>query len=69
MITIDDEHLADQLLIPMVLTGGGIFRTTKPSLHTTTDAEVIQRFVNVAIRIEQEFALVWHVQFGRVKLR
>ena len=32
-----DEHLADQLLIPMVLAGGGSFRTTKPSLHTTTN--------------------------------
>ena len=27
-----DEHLADQLLIPMALAGGGSFRTTKPSL-------------------------------------
>ena len=25
-----DEHLADQLLIPMALAGGGSFRTTKP---------------------------------------
>ena len=56
-----DEHLADQLLIPMVLAGGGSFRTTKPSLHTTTNAEVIQRFVSVPIRMEQESDLVWRV--------
>jgi RNA 3'-terminal phosphate cyclase (ATP) len=60
-----DEHLADQLLIPMVLAGGGSFRTTKPSLHTTTNADVIQRFLYVPIRIEQETEVVWHVKVGR----
>ena len=60
-----DEHLADQLLIPMVLAGGGSFRTTKPSLHTTTNAEVIQRFVTIPIRTEQESELVWRVEVGR----
>jgi len=60
-----DEHLADQLLIPMVLAGRGSFRTTKPSLHTTTNAEVIQRFVSVPIRMEQESDLVWRVNVGR----
>jgi len=59
-----DEHLADQLLIPMVLAGGGSFRTTNPSLHTTTNAQVIQRFVKVAIRIEQESELAWRVAIG-----
>ncbi len=56
-----DEHLADQLLIPMALAGGGSFRTTKPSLHTTTNAEVIQRFLPVPIQIDQETELVWCV--------
>jgi RNA 3'-terminal phosphate cyclase (ATP) len=59
-----DEHLADQLLIPLALAGGGSFRTTKPSLHTTTNAEVIQRFLSVSIRIEQENELVWRVIVG-----
>jgi RNA 3'-terminal phosphate cyclase (ATP) len=59
-----DEHLADQLLIPMVLAGGGSFRTTKPSLHTATNAEVIQRFLPVPIRIDQESELVWCVKVG-----
>ena len=59
-----DEHLADQLLIPMALAGGGSFRTTKPSLHTTTNAEVIQRFLPVPIRIDQESELVWCVKVG-----
>jgi RNA 3'-terminal phosphate cyclase (ATP) len=61
-----DEHLADQLLMPMALAGGGSFRTTKPSLHTNTNAEVIQRFVTIPIRTEQESELVWRVEVGKV---
>jgi RNA 3'-terminal phosphate cyclase (ATP) len=61
-----DEHLADQLLIPMVLAGGGTFRTTKPSLHTTTNAEVIQRFLPVPIKVEQERELGWGVTVGEI---
>jgi len=60
------EHLADQLLIPLVLAGGGSFRTTKPSLHTTTNAEVIQRFLAVPIKVEQERELGWHVTVGEI---
>jgi RNA 3'-terminal phosphate cyclase (ATP) len=48
----------------MVLAGGGSFRTTKPSLHTTTNAEVIQRFQPVPIRFEQESELVWCINVG-----
>jgi len=59
-----DEHLADQLLIPVALAGGGSFRTAKPSLHTTTNANVIQRFLPVSIRIEQESELAWRVTAG-----
>lgn len=42
------EHLADQLLIPMALAGGGTFVTTEPS-HTRTNAMVVQRFLPVQI--------------------
>jgi len=59
-----DEHLADQLLLPMALAGGGSFRTTKPSLHTTTNAEIIRRFLPVPIRIEPESDLVWRATVG-----
>ncbi len=41
------EHLADQLLLPMALAGGGEFRTGEPSAHTRTNAEVIARFLPV----------------------
>jgi RNA 3'-terminal phosphate cyclase (ATP) len=60
-----DEHLADQLLIPMVLAGGGSFRTTRPSLHSSTNAEVIQRFLPVPIHLEQESDLAWRVTVGQ----
>jgi RNA 3'-terminal phosphate cyclase (ATP) len=48
------EHLADQLLIPMTLAKGGSFRTVTPTGHTRTNAQVIQRFLDVSIAIEQE---------------
>ncbi|SPE60197.1 RNA 3'-terminal phosphate cyclase [Verrucomicrobia bacterium] len=54
-----DEHLADQLLLPMALAGGGSFRTVKPSLHSTTNAAIIQRFLPMEIRFEQETGDVW----------
>ena len=31
-----EQHLADQLLLPLALSAGGRFRTTKPTLHTHT---------------------------------
>jgi RNA 3'-terminal phosphate cyclase (ATP) len=45
----------------MALSAGGSFRTVKPSLHSTTNAGIIQRFLPVAIRFEQETADVWRV--------
>lgn len=60
-----DEYLADQLLLPLALAGGGLFRTTKPSRHTTTNAEVIHRFMPVPIQFEQESDLAWTVTVGK----
>jgi len=42
-------HLADQLLIPLAMAGGGRFRATAPTPHTTTNIAVIQQFLNVTI--------------------
>jgi len=50
------EHLADQLLIPMALAGGGTFRTVRPSQHTTTNAWVIERFLPVAFTMVEDGA-------------
>lgn len=60
-----DEYLADQLLLPLVLAGGGAFRTTKPSPHSTTNAAVIQRFLPLPIQFQQESELVWSVMVGK----
>lgn len=58
-----DEHLADQLLVPMALAGSGSFRTVKPSPHFTTNADIIQSFLPVSIRWEQEGqSSVWQVR-------
>ncbi|MDB6068038.1 MAG: rtcA [Pedosphaera sp.] len=56
-----DEHLADQLLIPMALAGGGSFLTVKPSLHSTTNATIIRRFLPMEIRFEQASENAWRV--------
>jgi RNA 3'-terminal phosphate cyclase (ATP) len=48
------EHLADQLLLPMAVGGGGAFTTLEPTLHTRTNAEVIRTFGVADVRIEEE---------------
>lgn len=57
-------HLADQLLIPMALAGGGTFLTSKPTAHTVTNAGVIQRFVDVPIAIAHERGDIYRVSVG-----
>jgi RNA 3'-terminal phosphate cyclase (ATP) len=47
-------HLADQLLLPMALAGGGGFRTMAPTLHTRTNAEVIERFLPVKFTLRED---------------
>lgn len=48
------QHLADQLLIPMALAGGGVFRTVAPSLHTRTNAQVIEQFLPVEFTMRED---------------
>jgi RNA 3'-terminal phosphate cyclase (ATP) len=48
------EHLADQLLLPMAIGGGGAFTTVRATPHTTTNAEVIARFTGARIAFEDE---------------
>ncbi len=43
-------HLADQLLLPMALAGGGSFTSMPLSLHVTTNAAVIGTFLPVEVR-------------------
>jgi RNA 3'-terminal phosphate cyclase (ATP) len=46
-------HLADQLLLPLALAGGGAFTASALSRHTVTNAEVIRRFLPIDIRMEK----------------
>jgi RNA 3'-terminal phosphate cyclase (ATP) len=39
-------YLADQLLLPFAIAGGGSFTTVKPSQHSLTAAAVIERFLD-----------------------
>jgi RNA 3'-terminal phosphate cyclase (ATP) len=57
-------HLADQLLLPMAVGGGGTFRTLKPTPHTETNAAVIRRFLPASIDIEHEAAGVYRITVG-----
>jgi RNA 3'-terminal phosphate cyclase (ATP) len=41
------EHLADQLMLPLALAGGGGFTTDIVSAHATANAQVIERFLPV----------------------
>ncbi|MCS4250086.1 RNA 3'-terminal phosphate cyclase [Pseudomonas sp. BIGb0164] len=43
------EHLADQLLLPMAMAGGGSFTTPHMSDHLHSNMQVIQRFLPVTI--------------------
>lgn len=56
------SHLADQLLLPMALAGGGSYIATDWSPHAVTNAEVIQRFLPVDIQAE-------HTASGEVRVK
>ena len=60
-----DPYLADQLLLPMALAGGGAYRTVEPTQHTMTNARLIQRFLPVEIAIRREGQLDWRVDVWR----
>ena len=56
------EHLADQLLIPLALAGGGSYLTGAPTLHTTTNIEIIKRFLNVDITVAPMSDEIWKIE-------
>lgn len=55
------EYLADQLLLPMALGAGGEFRCSTVSQHTKTQAEVIEKFLEVEIGFERVDEGGWKV--------
>jgi RNA 3'-terminal phosphate cyclase (ATP) len=59
------EHLADQLLIPLAMAGGGSFMTLPLSRHATTNIEVLRQFMNVTARVERREKSAVAVSLGR----
>jgi RNA 3'-terminal phosphate cyclase (ATP) len=47
------EHLADQLLLPLALAGSGRFFTLPPTSHSTTNVDVIRKFLDVKIAFRE----------------
>lgn len=47
-------YLADQLLLPFALAGGGAFTTVKPTQHALTAAAVIKRFLGRRYSFERD---------------
>ncbi len=58
------EHLADQLLLPLAIAGGGVFRTGQPSRHTRTNAEVIEKLLPVKVRFVPEAGQTCRVEIA-----
>lgn len=47
------EHLADQLMVPLALAGGGAYKTMPLSQHAITNRKVIGMFLDVPIAVEE----------------
>jgi len=58
------EHLADQLLLPMALAGGGAFRTLAPSRHATTNIATVGHFLGATIATAEVARGVWEFRVG-----
>ncbi|MFO7982141.1 MAG: RNA 3'-terminal phosphate cyclase [Desulfuromonadales bacterium] len=56
------RHLADQLLLPMALAGGGSFRTLSPSRHMMTNIDVLKRFLDIKLDVRRCDERTWEVQ-------
>jgi len=48
-----EPHLADQLILPLALAGGGSFTTLPLSGHAATQLELVPRFLDVPLRARE----------------
>ena len=48
------EHLADQLLLPFALAGGGVFTASKLNRHARTNMDVVSTFLPVRFEAREE---------------
>jgi len=63
------EHLADQLLLPMALGGGGVFRTVKPSQHCLTQIELLKLFLGTETTTTEETKGAWRIEVRGVQTK
>jgi RNA 3'-terminal phosphate cyclase (ATP) len=56
--------MADQLLIPLAMAGGGRFRTVAPSRHTRTNADIVRRFMDTDVSFTELLPAQWCVEVG-----
>ena len=54
-------YLADQLLVPLAIAGGGSFRTVRPTRHTLTNIEIVRSFLDIDIVVHKEDRGVWRI--------
>jgi RNA 3'-terminal phosphate cyclase (ATP) len=59
-----EEHLSDQVLLPMALAGKGEYVTTTPSRHTLTNIDVIKHFIGIDVDIEEFEGKQFHIKLG-----
>ncbi len=58
------DHLADQLLLPFALAGGGSYNTLKPTSHTTTNSEVLKFFMDIGISMDRISKDIYQITLG-----
>lgn len=61
------RHLADQLLLPLLLAKGGRFRTGNLTLHTRTNIDVLRQFSGAGITVEEVDRNVWEIEVPALK--
>ena len=59
-----DVYLADQLIVPMALAGGGRFLTEKPSPHTLTVMELLPKFLKMKARRTEVRSGAWLIEIS-----
>lgn len=56
------RYLADQLLVPMAISGGGKLLTVPPSRHTRTNIDIIRHFMDVTGEIHANEHGQWEIK-------
>lgn len=56
-----DEHLADQLLVPMAMGRGGVFTTSEPSSHFETQIATLRAFLGGEVEVDTTDDKTWTV--------